>query len=140
MRREYSKPFMKREHFAANEFVAACWYAKEDDFYTELYQDKYTNLAGNWGTYNWLKEGGKEDLNPPSSPTGGIPTSGGHIKGDAPAQIMDTSSDGNRYYTAYDDSKLNPPYYNQVTTIYTYTYNNTLYYLKDYTDDGGNHS
>ena len=24
MRREYSKPFMKREHFAANEFVAAC--------------------------------------------------------------------------------------------------------------------
>ena len=95
---------------------------------------------GNFGTYNWTGLPGEENLNPPSPPTGGIPSEG-HIKEATPTKIQDTNSDGNKYYTSYWTSGSNRwKYYNQVTTIYKYTYNGTTYYLKDFTDLGGNHS
>ena len=140
--KKYEKPLLVVEKFTPNEYVAGCWKVNGDNILTELYHDtkRTTNVLllifNSFGYY----DNGEQVTTPPISQ---IPSSG-NIQGNLPNNLA-TGTNGNRYYderhlitgtrTVYEY-----PTSSELSTVYSYNYNGTTYYFKDYDDLGGNHS
>ena len=140
VRKEYQKPFMVVERFVTNECVAACWYVKSSDILTELYEDKNKSkgrfgLSDYWGYYDTGEKVETEYIAIRIPQTGWINES-------VPNNIgKSNNNNGGAFFTSYSgngDIFVAKPSYDSgsiVKDLYSYSFEGTTYYFKDFTED-----